>query len=147
MVLDIAKYFENLIKKEMKVSHFNGDVFVGKTSKIKLACKQAIQKQYGETFLQDANYVAVFQQDESDTASMKNLFNLVNRALGKDANNMTQSDFKKATLGGGANEPDDSADDVDDTAKAPADDEGSEKNVNEDELSGENFVFMKITVK
>lgn len=147
MVLDIAKYFENLIKKEMKVSHFNGDVFVGKTDKIKPECKQAIQKQYGETFLQDANYVAVFQQDESDTSSMKNLFNLVNRALGKDANNMTQSDFKKASFGGGADEPDDTADDVDDTAETPADDEGNEENVNEDELGGESFIFMKITVK
>ncbi len=78
---------------------------------------------------------------------MKNLFNLVNRALGKDANNMTQSDFKKATLGGEANEPDDSADDADDTAKAPADDEGNEENVNEDELGGDSFIFMKITVK
>ena len=131
----------------MKVSHFNGKVKVGKAEKLKLANKQLIQQQYGESFLQDANYIAIFTQDEADDSSMKKLFELVNRALGKDANNMTQSDFKKASFGGGADEPDDTADDVDDTAETPADDEGNEENVNEDELGGDSFIFMKITVK
>ena len=158
MVLDIAKYFENLIKKEMKVSHFNGDVFVGKANKIKPTCKQAIQKQYGQTFLQDANYIAIFQQDESNTSSMKNLFNLVNRALGKDANNMTQADFKKATFGGAAADDeidadtDDTEDDVDTDADVDTDepeDADDEESMNEDEnaVDANSFIFMKITVK
>lgn len=44
MVLDIPKYLENLIKKEMKVSHFNGSVNVGKTKRIKPNIKAALQK-------------------------------------------------------------------------------------------------------
>ena len=96
MVLDISKYIENLIRKEMKVSHFNGSVRVGKTSKLKSIYVQAIKSQYGDSFLQDADYIAIFMKDDADSSSMKKLFELVNRALGKDANNMTQSDFKVA---------------------------------------------------
>ena len=146
MVLDIAKYFQNLIKKEMKVSHFNGTVSVGKAEKFKKIYKKAIQRQYGESFLQDANYIAIFQQDAADTSSMKNLFNLVNRALGKDANNMTQADFKSISL-----EDQDSADDTDvddtDVDNTDVDDTADDSQLKENEEIVKSFVFMKITVK
>ena len=130
MVLDISKYIENLIKKEMKVSHFNGSVRVGKTTKLKSIYVQAIKSQYGDSFLQDADYIAIFMQDDADSSSMKKLFDLVNRALGKDANNMTQSDFKVAK----------GQEDYDD-------EEGEEDEEVEQKTSSLDFVFMKITVK
>ncbi len=132
MVLDIPKYLENLVRKEMKVSHFNGKVKVGKTEKLKLVNKQLIQKQYGESFLQDADYIAIFTQDEADDSSMKKLFELVNRALGKDANNMTQSDFKVAK--------------ADDAVETPDDDEDGEEAPAQAQPAA-SFVFMKITIK
>ena len=135
MVLDIPKYLQNLISKEMKVSHFNGKVSVGKTEKLKLSFKQQIQAQYGESFLQDADYIAIFKQDDADDSSMKKLFDLVNRALGKDANNMTQSDFKVAKGDDGASE---TSDDVD------SEDGEESPNTTKATMS---FVFMKITVK
>ena len=127
MGLDISKYIENLIKKEMKVSHFNGSVRVGKTAKLKPIHVQAIKSQYGDSFLQDADYIAIFMQDDDDNSSMKKLFDLVNRALGKDANNMTQFDFKVAK-----------------GQEAHDDEEGEEV---EQKASTSDFVFMKITVK
>ena len=130
MVLDISKYIENLIRKEMKVSHFNGSVRVGKTSKLKSIHVQAIKSQYGDSFLQDADYIAIFMKDDADGSSMKKLFELVNRALGKDANNMTQSDFKVAK-----------------GQEAQDDDEGDEDKEVEQNNSTPGFVFMKITVK
>ena len=130
MVLDISKYIENLIRKEMKVSHFNGSVRVGKTSKLKSIHAQAIKSQYGDSFLQDADYIAIFMKDDADSSSMKKLFELVNRALGKDANNMTQSDFKVAK-----------------GQEAQDDDEGEEGKEVEQNDSTPGFVFMKITVK
>ena len=130
MVLDISKYIENLIRKEMKVSHFNGSVRVGKTSKLKSIHVQAIKSQYGDSFLQDADYIAIFMKDDADGSSMKKLFELVNRALGKDANNMTQSDFKVA-------KGQEAQDDV----------EGEEGKEVEQNDSTPGFVFMKITVK
>lgn len=92
---------------------------------------------------------------------MKNLFNLVNRALGKDANNMTQADFKKATFGGAAaddeidadtDDIDDAADDVDTDTDVDTDepeDADDEESMNEDEnaVDANSFIFMKITVK
>lgn len=129
MVLDISKYIENLIRKEMKVSHFNGSVRVGKTSKLKSIYVQAIKSQYGDSFLQDADYIAIFMKDDADGSSMKKLFELVNRALGKDANNMTQSDFKVAN------------------GQEAHDDEGEDDKEVEQNTSTSGFVFMKITVK
>ena len=134
MVLDIPRYLENLISKEMKVSHFNGKVKVGKAEKLKLANKQLIQRQYGESFLQDANYIAIFTQDEADDSSMKKLFELVNRALGKDANNMNQSDFKIAKAEDVEASPDDE------------DDESGEEPPEQTKATA-SFVFMKITIK
>lgn len=129
MVLDISKYIENLIRKEMKVSHFNGSVRVGKTSKLKSIYVQAIKSQYGDSFLQDADYIAIFMKDDADGSSMKKLFELVNRALGKDANNMTQSDFKVAN------------------GQEAHDNEGEDDKEVEQNTSTSGFVFMKITVK
>ncbi len=142
MVLDIPKYLENLIKKEMKVSHFSGSVNVGMTKKLKPNIKAALQKQFGDTFLADANYLAIFLQEDTSKAAMKKLFELVNRALGKDANNMTQSDFKLAKYTDAEAVAED-----DEDVESPL--EEPEEPTEPEEPAGEekNFIFMKITIK
>lgn len=96
MTLDIAKYLENLIKKEAKVSHFALSVKAGTVGKLNTDIKTQIEDQYGESSLLDADYI-IFCTKDGPWASgdVKKLFDLVNRALGKDANSMTQSDFKQ----------------------------------------------------
>ena len=131
MTLDIAKYLKNLIKKEAKVSHFTVDVAAGKTSDLKEDVAHSIREQNGESFLQDADYILMCTRTEGWKADdIKKMFDLTNRALGKDANTMSQSDFKTLRS----------------VKKATDDEEGMEDEEAED-VSIEPTLFMKITVK
>lgn len=65
----------------------------------------------------------------------KKLFDLVNRGLGKDANGMTESDFKKLTK-------EQAAADVDDEDN----DEAQEK-ADAESTSNASTLFLKITIK
>lgn len=60
--------------------------------------KDIILKEYGEKYLDDADYVSFFwgriSKDDIDK-----LFNVVDKALGKSANKLTNTDFKKITVG------------------------------------------------
>ena len=98
MTLDIAKYLENLIKKEAAVSHFTVNVHTGKTSDLRSEAAEKIKEQNGDSFLQDADYILFFTRQEGfNDDDLKKLFDLTNRALGKDANGMSKSDFKRLT--------------------------------------------------
>lgn len=132
MTLDISKYLENLIKKEAKISHFAVAISAGKASSIKSEFSAMIRKDNGDTYLQDANYLVFFSKSDAWSSEDKSkIFDLVNRALGKDANNMTKSDFKE--LGQAA-----SAIDVDDDSDA-------EETAVQDTSS--HTLFMKVTIK
>ena len=65
----------------------------------------------------------------------KKLFDLVNRGLGKDANGMTESDFKKLTKEQAAA---DAADEDNDEAQEKADAESA---------ASTSTLFLKITIK
>lgn len=67
----------------------------------------------------------------------KKLFDLVNRGLGKDANGMTESDFKKLTK----KETTDTNDDEE------GNEEGSEKEETAETSADSNTLFLKITIK
>lgn len=142
MTLDVAKYFENLVKKEAKISHMNLSVKAGKTSKMKSSVKDAIITDNGETYLQDANYVLFFTKQEGwDSSSKKKLFELVNRALGNAANNSNESDYKVLKT----------------KAVAEADDAGQEATEPEEQVKAEEpaveegnvetTLFLKVTLK
>ena len=138
MTLDIKKYLVNLIKKEAKISHFQVKVDAGKAGKLKGQFAAAIRAEFGESYLQDADYILFFEKDEAWTdADVKKLFELVNRALGKDANMLAQSDFKK--LSAGSAEEDASSEDAEDGA------EDAEQTPTES--VDDNALFLKITLK
>lgn len=67
MTLDLKKYLENLIKKEAKISHFAVRINAGKKERLMGNILRSIQKDYGETFLNDANYILFFSRDEGWT--------------------------------------------------------------------------------
>ena len=68
----------------------------------------------------------------------KKLFDLVNRGLGKDANGMTESDFKKLTK----KETTDTSDNDEE-----GNEEGSEKEETTETSTDSNTLFLKITIK
>lgn len=140
MTLDLKKYLENLIKKEAKISHFSVRVNAGKKERLMGNILRAIQADYGETFLNDANYILFFSRDEGWTdKDIQKVFDLTDRALGKNANKLSKADFKKLSNSTGPAEMPDDIDDDD------FDDEDiAEEPVNTDTS---NTLFVKITIK
>ena len=136
MTLDIAKYLENLVKKEAKISHFTVKVAAGHTDKLSMSVRSSIQSEYGESYLQDSDFIMFFTKTDGwKEGDSKKLFDLVNRGLGKDANGMTESDFKKLTK-------EQAAADVDDEDN----DEAQEK-ADAESTSNASTLFLKITIK
>ena len=136
MTLDIAKYLENLVKKEAKISHFAVKVAAGHTNKLSMSVRSSIQSEYGESYLQDSDFIMFFTKTDGwKEGDSKKLFDLVNRGLGKDANGMTESDFKKLTK-------EQAAADVDDEDN----DEAQEK-ADAESTSNASTLFLKITIK
>ena len=136
MTLDIAKYLENLVKKEAKISHFAVKVAAGHTDKLSMSVRSSIQSEYGESYLQDSDFIMFFTKTDGwKEGDNKKLFDLVNRGLGKDANGMTENDFKKLTK-------EQAAVDVDDENN----DEAQEK-ADAESTSNTSTLFLKITIK
>lgn len=96
MTLKLDQMLANLIGKEARVSHLDGiGIFVGKTSKLKENVKSEIKEAYGESYLNDADYVVILNGSRIDgrKKSTAKLFNLIDRALGETANLLAMSDF------------------------------------------------------
>ena len=136
MTLDIAKYLENLVKKEAKISHFTVKVAAGHTDKLSMSVRSSIQSEYGESYLQDSDFIMFFTKTAGwKEGDSKKLFDLVNRGLGKDANGMTENDFKKLTKEQAAADADD---EDNDEAQEKADAESA---------ANTSTLFLKITIK
>lgn len=97
MTLDIKALLKNLLKKQMSIQHFTAKTEVFSTAAIPSRIKSKIKDEFGEQYLEDANYI-VFFRGEVDKDGMKKLFNLTNKAFGEDANRMTEGDFKKISF-------------------------------------------------
>jgi hypothetical protein len=130
MTLALDKWLVNLIYKECKIAHREVTIWGGKTDKIRSSIKQKITLEYGETSLDDANYVLFFKGPLLNEADgIKKLFQTVNVALGKNANSLSMSDFKK----------------IKSAANYDAADVVSDEIANNESIL--DFVFVKITLK
>lgn len=95
MTLNVDSWLVNALAKEARISHFNCRIFGGKTTKLKQQYKSKILKKYGESFLNDADYIIIFTGDTLEQSGSKDkLFALTDRALGENANSLTHGDFK-----------------------------------------------------
>lgn len=102
MTLDLEKFISNSIKTQTKIQHL--DI---KTKTVKDApesVKQLIVNEYGDNYLLDADYVSFFW-GAIGKEEVKKLFNVVDKALGKSANKLTETDFKKINLEASSEEP------------------------------------------
>ena len=99
MTLDISKFIANTIRTQAKIHHLDVNVKSVSKDAVPKSVVDLITKDYGDTYLDDANYVAFFwggiNKDNIDK-----LFNTVDKALGTSANKLTDKDFKKISMDG-----------------------------------------------
>ena len=176
MTLDIPKFIENSVRTQSKIHHLDINVKAVKKDDVPKSVTTIVYKDYGEKYLDDADYVAFFwggiNKDNIDK-----LFNVVDKALGKSANKLTDKDFKKINIDDESDEtkdveievdddeevpekPDDEQEDEekDDEVESSNEDDEDSKELNEDDESLEvdveekqsipvSYFFLKITSK
>lgn len=162
MTLDLEKFISNSIAMQAKIQHF--DMSTKTVKDPPASVKDIILKEYGEKYLDDADYVSFFwgriSKDDIDK-----LFNVVDKALGKSANKLTNTDFKKITVGDDAeaddeqpveehsedNNVDNNAEDteveVEDTDEQPNEDAEDENDSFDEPQKPVSHFFLKITLK
>ena len=159
MTLDLEKFISNSIKTQAKIQHL--DFFTKTTKNVPDSVKSIISKEYGENYLLDADYVSFFW-GTLGKEEIKKLFNVVDKALGKSANKLTDTDFKKMSID--QPEEDDSSEEEEespskDDVEEPIEDttasneDGSNEQLDEDDeiedtaAPKKNYFFLKITLK
>ena len=169
MTLDTAKFISNSIKTQAKIQHLDINTKTTSTKEIPESVKKIITSTYGEKYLLDADYVSFFW-GAIEKDDIEKLFNVVDKALGKSANKLTDKDFKKISIDGSEEiEVDDEVDSIEDDEIDDADEESSEEetddaeeeidddnelNEDEEEIEQEtiattktSYFFLKITLK
>lgn len=136
MTLDIPQFIANAVRTQSKIHHLDINVKAVAKNDIPASVKSLITKDYGNKYLDDADYVAFFWGG-IDKKQIEKLFNVVDKALGKSANKLTNKDFKKISMKSSSSindeiEDEDSNDEED--IDVEVDDEAeSSKELNEDD--------------
>ena len=129
MTLKISRFLTDAIEKQAKISHFDYAVRVGKPDKMKGEWKEKVLAQFGELFLNDANYVIMTKVDGSDEKLVKKFTELIANVLDTE---VPSSDVKKLDLGI--------------ESKADTDDEDGEEEIKK-EPSSDVVLMIKLTTK
>ena len=156
MTLDLEKFISNSIKTQAKIQHL--DISTKTVKSVPTSVKTAIIKEYGDNYLLDADYVSFFW-GAIGKEEVKKLFNVVDKALGKSANKLTDTDFKKMSI----DEPEEDADQEElpseDAVEEPIEDasasneNSSDEQLDEDDEIEDNvapkksYFFLKITLR
>ena len=119
MTLKISRFLTDAIEKQAKISHFDYTVQVGKPDKMKGDWKQKILDQFGELFLNDANYVIMSKVDGSDDKLVKKFTELIANVLDTE---VPSSDVKKLDLGLSKAKDTDDEDGEEETKEEPSSD-------------------------
>lgn len=128
MTLKISRFLTDAIDKQAKISHFDYAVQVGKPDKMKGDWKQKILEQFGDLFLNDANYVIMTKVDGTDDKLVKKFTELIANVLDTE---VPSSDVKKLDLG---------------LSKAKDTDDDDDEEV-EQEPSSDVVLLIKLTTK
>lgn len=105
MTLKISRFLTDAFNKQAKISHFDYKLHVGKPDKMNQTWKQKILDQFGELFLNDANYVIMTSVDSSDEKLVKKFADLAANVLDTE---VQAADVKTLQLSSEDNEqPDD----------------------------------------
>ena len=145
MTLDVSKFISNSIEMQTKIQHLDIRTKTTTINEIPQSVQKLIKNQYGNKYLLDADYVAFFW-GAIGKEQIQKLFNVVDRALGKSANRLTEGDFKKLILDEDAVviaedddsddaeeiEIDDDSDDGDDSEEIEIDDDSDDIEIDAD---------------
>lgn len=131
MTLNIPKFIKKTIEKQMTIQHFNALVKVFTKESIPSNIVQKIKEQFGDTYLDDSNFV-VFYKGRINKKGLKKIFNITDKALGEDANRLTDQDFKILKLSDSDdasefNQTNSQANDVDDEQTQPEEQSNSDQ--------------------
>lgn len=156
MTLDLEKFISNSIKTQAKIQHL--DISTKTVKSVPTSVKTAIIKEYGDNYLLDADYVSFFW-GAIGKEEVKKLFNVVDKALGKSANKLTDTDFKKMSI----DEPEEDADQEESTSEdvveepiedaSSSNENSSDEQLDEDDEIEDNaapkksYFFLKITLR
>lgn len=156
MTLDLEKFISNSIKTQAKIQHL--DISTKTVKSIPTSVKTAITKEYGDNYLLDADYVSFFW-GAIGKEEVKKLFNVVDKALGKSANKLTNTDFKKMTIDEPEEDVNQEEQPSEDVVEEPIEDastsneNSSEEQLDEDDeiedsaVPKKSYFFLKITLR
>ena len=156
MTLDLKKFISNSIKTQAKIQHL--DISTKTVKSIPTSVKTAITKEYGDNYLLDADYVSFFW-GAIGKEEVKKLFNVVDKALGKSANKLTNTDFKKMTIDEPEEDVNQEEQPSEDVVEEPIEDastsneNSSEEQLDEDDeiedsaVPKKSYFFLKITLR
>lgn len=156
MTLDLEKFISNSIKTQAKIQHL--DISTKTVKSIPTSVKTAITKEYGDNYLLDADYVSFFW-GAIGKEEVKKLFNVVDKALGKSANKLTNTDFKKMTIDEPEEDVNQEEQPSEDAIEEPIEDastsneNSSEEQLDEDDeiedsaVPKKSYFFLKITLR
>ena len=157
MTLDLEKFIQNSIKTQAKIQHL--DISTKTVKRIPASVKTAITKEYGDNYLLDADYVSFFW-GKIGKEEVKKLFNVVDKALGKSANKLTDTDFKKMSIDEPEEDTNQEESPSEDAVEEPIEDtSASNENSSEEQLDEDDgiedttttpkksYFFLKITLK
>lgn len=65
MTLKITRFLTDAFNKQAKISHFSHKIQVGEPGKVSPTYRSKIKRQFGELFLEDANYIIMTELDPS----------------------------------------------------------------------------------
>ena len=156
MTLDLEKFISNSIKTQAKIQHL--DISTKTVNSIPISVKTAITKEYGDNYLLDADYVSFFW-GVIGKEEVEKLFNVVDKALGKSANKLTNTDFKKMSIDEPKEDVNQEESPSEDVVEEPIEDtstsneNSSDKQLDEDDriedttTQKKSYFFLKITLK
>jgi len=95
MTLKISRFLTDAFNKQAKISHFDYKIYVGKPDKIKENIREKIYNQFGDLFLNDANYIAITVIDNYTDTISKKFLDLIENVLDTE---VPSSDIKQISL-------------------------------------------------
>ena len=97
MTLALINWIASVIQREMIISHFDAELWVGEVDQITGEIHDILKTKFGDKYLDDADVIVFFKGDlELNAATKDKAFNLLNRAFGasKHTTNIVKDDLK-----------------------------------------------------
>lgn len=120
MTLKITRFLTDAFNKQAKISHFSSKIQVGVPDKISMTYLSHIKSQFGELFLEDANYVIMTKLGADEAGfdkAAKKFVDVIATVLDTE---VSKSEVKTLDLSEDANSGEDSDDENKEEAAAPS---------------------------